>query len=81
MDGNFYFGKNATEYNFKVHAPFFKIIHLALHGSANENTGSCKISFTSGGNQNEDGILYDYELYALKLNARLAVLSACETGA
>jgi CHAT domain-containing protein len=81
MDGNFYFGKNATEYNFKVQAPSFKIIHLALHGSANTNTGNCKILFTSGGSKNEDGILYDYELYAMKLNARLAVLSACETGA
>ena len=81
MDGSFYFGKNATEYNFKVQAPSFKIIHLALHGSGNENTGNCQISFISGGHKNEDGTLYDYELYALKLNARLAVLSACETGA
>jgi CHAT domain-containing protein len=80
MDGTFYYGKDATESNFKSGAPLYKIIHLALHGKADiKNQDNGKIFFTSGGN-NEDGILYDYELYALKLNARLTVLSACETG-
>lgn len=81
MDGVFYYDKEATEYNFKSQAPFYNIIHLALHGSADvKNSDNCKVFFTSGGKTNEDGILYDYELYALKLNASLAVLTACETG-
>jgi CHAT domain-containing protein len=81
MKSVFYVDKDATEYNFKSQAPFYKIIHLALHGSADiKNANNCKIFFTSGGKVHEDGILYDYELYALKLNSSLAVLTACETG-
>lgn len=80
MDGTFFYGKNATESKFKSLAPNYKIIHLALHGGADvKNPGNSKIFFTSGGD-NEDGILFDYELYALQLKANLTILSACETG-
>jgi CHAT domain-containing protein len=81
MDGTFYYGKNATESNFKSHSTSYNIIHLALHGGADvTNQGNSKIFFSSGGGDNEDGILYDYELYALQLKANLTILSACETG-
>jgi CHAT domain-containing protein len=59
----------------------FKIIHFATHGFANsekpELSGIILNQDTTGG---EDGILYSGELYNLKMNADLVVLSACETG-
>jgi CHAT domain-containing protein len=59
----------------------FKIIHFATHGFVNtlkpELSGI--LMEQSSGNI-EDGILYTGEIYNLKLNADLTVLSACETG-
>ncbi len=81
-NGTFLFGTNATEYRFKKLAPQSRIIHLAVHGIADEqNAMNSRLEFKSGGDADNDGKLYNYELYDLNLrNTRLAVLSACETG-
>jgi CHAT domain-containing protein len=81
MQGRFLKGKEATESSFKRYAPAYDILHLALHGSANkENQYESHLIFKPSAHQAEDGLLYAHELYGLKLQARLVVLSACETG-
>jgi len=59
----------------------YRIIHFATHGFVNsekpELSGIVLAQDTIGG---QDGILYAGEIYNLKLNADLVVLSACETG-
>ncbi len=59
----------------------YRILHFATHGFVNsekpELSGILLAQDSTGG---QDGVLYSGELYNLKLNADLTVLSACETG-
>ena len=59
----------------------YRLLHFATHGFVNtlkpELSG---ILLAQDSTINEDGILYSGEIYNLKLNADLTVLSACETG-
>ena len=59
----------------------YKYLHFATHGLVNEEKPelSCLI-LAQDTISNEDNILYLGEIYNLKLNAELTVLSACETG-
>ena len=62
----------------------YKYIHLATHGFANsekpELSGLLLAQVADSTNEQNDGILYSGEIFNLKLNADLVVLSACETG-
>jgi CHAT domain-containing protein len=73
-----YVRKAATEERFKRDAPSAAYIHLAAHG---EFEGAMplysRILLTPSGR--EDGALHAYELFRMRLQARLVVLSACET--
>ncbi len=81
FDGNYFMGENATEKNFKQSVKEYDIIHLAIHGFAERvNKGEAYLVFRDSLESEEDGILYDYELFNLKLNASLTFLSACESG-
>jgi len=72
---------NATELNFKQNAKDFDILHLAMHTIVNDtNPMFSKLIFTLNNDSVEDGFLNTYEIYSLELNARMAVLSACNTG-
>ena len=69
------FENNASKRSFENEASNYQILHLATHACVEEtNTSLNKIFFT-------DDYLSNAELYNLDLNADLAVLSACNTGA
>jgi CHAT domain-containing protein len=59
----------------------YRVLHIATHGFVNserpELSGLLMAQDTTGV---EDGVLFSGEIYNLKLNADLVVLSACETG-
>lgn len=79
--GKFYTGDQASEQRFKHDAGKFDLIHLAVHGRGNiGNTNNAALYFKSQPDSVEDNVLHAYELYGLNLRARLAVLSACESG-
>ncbi len=80
-DGKFLTGDAATESNFKRMSPDYDIIHLAIHGSGDASKDfSARLYFSPEHGAPDDGQLNAYELYGLKLNAALAVLTACESG-
>ncbi|MBN2175108.1 MAG: CHAT domain-containing protein [Bacteroidales bacterium] len=75
-------GHDATETRFKAVARNFNILHFAMHTIINdEDPLTSKLVFSLTGDSLDDGFLNTYEIYDLELNADLAVLSACKTGA
>lgn len=81
IDGQYYFGSEAIEANFKKNAGQYNILHLALHGDVdNEHPENSKLLFTKGNDTIEDSYLYSHELFAMNIPAELTVLSACNTG-
>lgn len=72
----------AQEQTFKDKAANYDVLHLAMHTIINDSLPMfSKLVFTKPESGfSEDGYLNTYEIYNMKLNARLAVLSACETG-
>ncbi|MDN5216199.1 CHAT domain-containing protein [Fulvivirgaceae bacterium BMA12] len=81
VNGTYYKGNQATESAFKSIASQFDILHLAVHGIANnESMLSNSLLFKNEMDSANDGILHSYELLNLNINAKLVVLSACETG-
>lgn len=71
--------EKATKENFIKQASKAKIIHLAMHANIdNIQPELSYFTFASTAQKNQQK-LYLEELYALKLNAHLAVLSACNT--
>jgi CHAT domain-containing protein len=74
-------GEFATERSFKENAGDYNILHLAMHALVDdENPMYSRLVFTQSEDSVEDNYLNTYELYNMKLNANLAVLSACNTG-
>ncbi len=81
IKGQFYTGNDATEEVFKKLAPHYDVLHLAVHGEADSlNSYNSRLIFKKENDSLNDGDLYAYELYGLPIKARLAVLSACESG-
>ena len=79
--GQFFEGGLATESQFKMNASNFEILHLATHAIVDDqNPMNSRLLFTAVGDSLEDGDLHAWELYNMQLNARMAVLSACNTG-
>ena len=60
----------------------YRYIHIATHGLINEDKPKLSgiIFAAPDSNSLEDGVLYSGEVYNLRLNADLVVLSACESG-
>jgi CHAT domain-containing protein len=83
FSGSFIASSQATKARFMEQAPQYGILHLAMHGEADyENTKFGHLIFSNADtNTLSNNLLYHYEIANLDLNAQLAVLSACETGA
>jgi len=78
-----YLRTKATEENFKpiLELNKFSYIHFATHGLINEDKPDLSsLVLTAGKNSPEDGYLTTSEILRMNLNARLVVLSACQTG-
>lgn len=81
MDTDVYMGEDATEQLFKSNGANYNILHFATHGMVEDkNSLYSRIAFSPPKDSAEDGMLHTYELFSMKLNADLAVLSACNTG-
>ncbi|HYX05550.1 MAG TPA: CHAT domain-containing tetratricopeptide repeat protein, partial [Bacteroidales bacterium] len=76
-----YEDNDATETNFKKHAADYKILHLAMHTIIDDNNPLySKLAFSQVQDSVNDNFLHTYEIYNMKLNASLAVLSSCGSG-
>jgi len=81
VGGSAYYEEAANELAFKKEAGKYGIIHIATHAFTDDESPSySRLLFNNGGGNDEDGVLYAYEIYSLRLNSELAVLSSCNTG-
>ncbi|MCL1471124.1 CHAT domain-containing protein [Argonema antarcticum] len=72
-------GNQATKAKILQQLPNAGIIHLATHGLLDDFSGfQSSIALAPSGK--DDGLLTVREIISLKLNAQLAILSACDTG-
>jgi CHAT domain-containing protein len=73
-------GSNATETSYKALSPRSGIVHLATHAiAADDHPFYSTLILAPDGKKQEDGYLQAYEIVRSPLQARLVVLSACET--
>lgn len=82
LNGDSFIHQQATEDVFKKRAENYRILHLAMHSLVDDkNHLFSKLLFTENPTEDkEDSYLHAIELYNMRLNAELAVLSACNTG-
>lgn len=72
-------GESATESAFRAEAARYEIVHVATYGVLNKHNPL--FSFVAlNPAPSSDGRLEVHEVFGLSLNARLLVLSACQTG-
>lgn len=83
LPGSAFIHEEANETNFRDQVRDFKFIHIATHGLLNEEEPKLSgiiFSPTTDGSKQNDGVLFENELYGLNLEADLVVLSSCESG-
>jgi CHAT domain-containing protein len=77
-------GNDASEAHFREHSSEYDILHLAMHAFINDSLPAfSRFAFAQepkGDMPENDGWLNTADIYNLDLNARLTVLSACNTG-
>jgi CHAT domain-containing protein len=79
--GKLYINNNARESVFKAEAGKYDIIHLAMHTVLNDQYPMySKMLFSQVKDSVEDGNLNTYEVYGVPLNAKMVILSSCNTG-
>lgn len=81
IGGNSLIRQDATLQNFLSIASEYEILHLSTHGKADDKSGNYSyIAFTETKDSVENEKLYVEDLYGIRLNSEMVVLSACETG-
>lgn len=76
-EGLFLYGQEGSKSRFLHDAKNYDVLHLAIHGQTDlENKYQSTLIFNG-----ENNLLKTSELYLADLRARLAILSACESGA
>lgn len=81
VKGRYFRNEKATEERFKKLSPHFEIIHLALHGQAGMSTNdSTMLFFRRSRAGADDGLLFPEELYKIRLDSKLVILSSCDSG-
>ena len=81
LTGSFYAGYEATKQRFVDQVNNHDIVHLAIHGISDSISHlNNRLLFRRNDDPKATEALYTYELYNLRLNSRMAVLSACESG-
>ncbi len=79
--GRLYVNHEAKERTFKSEASDYDIIHLAMHTVLNDRYPMYSMMmFYQETGPEEDGRLNTYEVYGVPLNARMVLLSSCNTG-
>ncbi|MBA4322560.1 MAG: hypothetical protein C0408_07050, partial [Odoribacter sp.] len=73
------FGSQGTETFARKNAAGFNYIHFATHGSCNYRQPLYSYLLFPSSDE-DDGKLNVYEVFEMKINAKLVTLSACETG-
>jgi CHAT domain-containing protein len=81
LGGTVWIENGATKANFNKNAPKNAIIHLAMHGFLDaQDPLNSGLIFSRESPADTTNYLTGYDLYAAQLRAKLAVLSACNTG-
>ncbi|MBN2008355.1 CHAT domain-containing protein [candidate division KSB1 bacterium] len=80
-ENRIHIGKNAEESRIKTEASDYRILHLATHFQVDhQNPLYSKLILSQDKKASDDGFLHTFEIFNLKLNADIAVLSACNSG-
>ncbi|WP_117885552.1 CHAT domain-containing protein [Aureibaculum luteum] len=77
-NGTVFSGNKASKENFISNSKDGNVLHLAMHAFLNNKNS--ELSYFAFSDNIKDNKLFLSELYGLNLNAKLAVLSACNTG-
>lgn len=80
MQGKTWINRSATKAAFLENAREYKILHLSMHGLVDETNPLHSALVFSRTPDSLDYLLRSGELFAMELNADMAVLSACHTG-
>lgn len=79
--GKAYLGNEALESQFKHQQARAGILHMASHAyTVDDEPAFSALVFSEESSDQEDGILYAYEIYQSRIAAEMVVLSACNTG-
>ncbi len=79
--GDTILGRMATKANFLSKAATYQNIHIASHSLANRKSGEYSYIVFAKSDEDQQQILYANDIYQLRLNTDLLVLSSCESGA